>query len=383
MNNSCYLDCASSTRVLPEVSHTYITALSDYFPNPSAVHAEGKKSFNFLNEQKEKISEILKIKPEQVIITSGATESNNTVFHQIKNYYKPEDGRVLISQIEHGSVFNPAQDLAELGYDVRFIRVNKEGTVDLEHFASQLEEPVIFVSTMLVNNETGIIQPVDKMVEMAKNKYPNLLFHCDAVQGVYPKIWHCLGNVDFFSLSGHKFHSPKGIGILVHPESYKIKPLLLGGGQQDNRRSGTMKPALTAAFTKALEISWQQRRNKIEKLNQAFLEIFAQSLPQINIKGKTQNRIPWTLNIGFPGITGSTLRRALARENIFVSQSSACSSQNEKMSRILQAMGANSQWGHIRISFSYLHEEKELTAAAHKIIECYRKYSLVKTSTDQ
>ncbi|MGM0596631.1 MAG: cysteine desulfurase family protein [Myxococcota bacterium] len=382
MNNSCYLDCASSTRVLPEVSHTYVTALSDYFPNPSAGHAEGKKSLNFLNEQKEKISKILKIKPEQIIMTSGATESNNTVFHQIKSHYKPEDGRVLVSQIEHDSVFNPAQNLAESGYDVRFIRVNKEGTIDLDHFASQLEKPVIFVSTMLVNNETGIIQPIDKMVKMAKTKYPELLFHCDAVQGVYPKIWHRLEKVDFFSLSGHKFHSPKGIGILIHPEFFQINPFLLGGGQQENRRSGTMKPALTAAFAKALEISWQQRGDKIDKLNQAFLEIFAQDLPEIKIKGKPQNRIPWTLNIGFPAITGSTLRRALANENIFISQSSACSSQNEKMSRILQAMETDSRLGHIRISFSFLHKKKELIAAAHKIIDCYRKYSLVKTSTD-
>jgi len=353
-NKTIYLDNASNTLIKKEVIDTYQNAINTFFANPSSIHKEGQIAYHELNKCHDKILSLLKVKDDEVIYTSGATEANNLA---IKGYcfkYQNRGKHIITSSIEHPSVLEVFRQLEDnFGFDVTYINPNSLGYIEPESVKKAIRNDTILVSVMAVNNETGAINPIKEIAEIIK-QYPKISFHVDAVQAV-GKIDIDYQCIDMITIAGHKIHGLIGSGLLIKRKKINLLPLLAGGGQENGFRSGTSDLANLLAISKALELSLfnlDAKRNKILEFKKKLVSYLLENpdLYEINSYDKTN---PYIVNFSLLTKKASVIVEALSNVDIMVSSISACHSRNEKGSYVIRAMGKNENLATntIRVSF--------------------------------
>ncbi|MBQ2237462.1 MAG: cysteine desulfurase [Clostridia bacterium] len=347
-----YLDNSATTKPCVKAVEYINNALCENWGNPSSLHLMGMNAEIAVSEARGSVATFLHCREDEIFFTSCGTESNNTAIMSIK--YKKHNGkRIITTAIEHPSVLEPIKALEKEGYEVIYLHPDKSGVISLEELKSNLNSDTCLVSIMLVNNEIGSIQPIIEAAELTKRIAPNALFHTDAVQA-FGKLPINLQKtkIDLLSASGHKIHGPKGIGILYKRKGVNISPLLLGGGQEKNLRSGTECVPLICGLKGAID-----EIGSAEKLYQKQKELFDYAhckLCELDfIKFNSNSEcIPYIINISVPGYRSEVLQHFLERKNIFVSSGSACA--KGELSYVLREIEASAIEidGALRLSFS-------------------------------
>lgn len=326
------------------------------------------------------IAGALEVAPEEIYFTSGGTESNNTAIKGIAHSYKSRGNHIITSNVEHPSVLNVFDHLEELGFRVTYLRVKENGVIDLDELKDVLCNDTILVSLMHVNNEVGAIQPIKEVGEILKGYHKKVYFHVDAVQSfgklpVLPGKW----GIDVLSISGHKFHGPKGIGALYIRKGVRVKALVEGGGQEKSIRSGTENVPGIVGLGKAVELAIKDRDDHVKKMN-AIRETLASRIREKVSDCRINSNFddtgaPHILNISFPGVKSEVLLHYLEQDGIYVSSGSACSARKGKMSHVLTAMNLDEEQmeGSIRFSFSYLNEMEEVMPTVESITKAVKE----------
>ena len=357
-----YLDNSATTQVSEAAAQAAYRMMRENYGNPSSLHKIGLNAEEAVEEARGIIADSLSAEKKNIYFTSGGTEANNTVLFGAAQAFKRRGNRIIVSAVEHSSVYESAKKLSELGYDVQYAPVDTQGVVDIERFKALLTEKTILVSVMTVNNETGSVQPIERLSKLVHKNCPEALFHSDAVQAyckipLKPKKW----GVDLMSISAHKIHGAKGCGALYIRDGARILPLLYGGEQQKKLRPGTESAPLIAAFgAAAKEADIAANHAIIQELNAYALERLRQ-LDGVTVNSPT-DALPYIINISVEGIRSETMLHHLEKSGVYVSSSSACS--KGKRSYVLEAMGLPDDRidSSLRISFSKYNTKEDIDA---------------------
>jgi cysteine desulfurase len=386
-----YFDNAASTPVLSAVIQEMIPYLGDHYGNPSSQHVFGFKSSRALDEARRQVAYLIGSSPNEITFTSGGTEANNLA---IKGAVSKLDGNnngrkvVLISSsIEHESVLESIDSLKTLGFDVISVPVNREGIVEPELLLKILErEKVALVSIMLANNEVGTIQPIKELARIT-HQYSRALIHCDAVQalGKIPIDVKYL-DVDLLSLSSHKIHGPKGIGALYIRDRKQLKPLIDGGGQENSLRSGTENVHGIVGFGKACEIAsvnLTERNRDIKILRDYLILRVTSTISECNVNGSIDQRLPNNAHFSFLGVKGEDIIIKLNEYWTAASTGAACSSNKNKPSHVLKAMGLSLPEieGSLRITLGHQNTKFEVDRAVDVLVEIIKELRRFSGST--
>lgn len=357
-----YLDNSATTAVSKAAAQKALYMMTENFGNPSSLHKLGINAELCVEDAREAVAKALGAQPKNIIFTSGGTEANNTVLFGAAEALKRRGNRIIVSAVEHSSVYESAKRLSELGYDVQYAPVDSDGIVDLEKLDSLLTDKTILVSIMAVNNETGSIQPTEAIAKRIKRRSPEALFHVDAVQAfckmpLKPLRW----GVDFMTVSAHKIHGPKGVGAIMIRDGARMIPLLYGGEQQHKTRPGTESAPLIAAFGEAVkEASISANLAYIRELND-YAASKLKALDGVTINSPA-SALPYIINISVKGIRSETMLHHLEQSEVYVSSSSACA--KGKRSYVLAAMGLSDDRidSSVRISFSKYNTRSDIDA---------------------
>lgn len=368
-----YLDNSATTKPYDEVVEKMVYALTTDYANPSAVHKKGVEVDKNIKKIRQDIAKSIGCKDKELIFTSGGTEANNTIIRGIANLHKKRKNHIITTNIEHPSVLATMADLEEDGFEVTYLKVNKDGVIDIEELKNSIKSNTILVSIMHVNNEIGSIQPVKEIGKYLSTLKDKVYLHVDAVQS-FAKINFKPSryNIDFMSVSGHKLHGPKGIGFMYIKENNRLKPILTGGGQEIGIRSGTENVPGIYGLGEAVKIlnkDLNSTINKIQELKDLLKEEIVNNIDNIKINSP-EDGVCHILNISFEDIKGEVLLHYLEQKGIYVSTGSACSSK-KKGSHVLNAMGLTPQEieGAIRFSLSDLNTEEEMKEAVNIVKE--------------
>lgn len=369
-----YLDNAATTKVYPSVCEKMVEVMSKDYGNPSSLHMKGFAAEQYVKEARKTIASVMKVDEKEIVFTSGGTESNNMAIIGAAMANKRRGKHLITTSIEHASVYNPFIWLEGQGFEVTYLPVDNHGIVSPEALEEALRDDTILVSVMAVNNEIGTIQPLDEIGAVIKGKNPEILFHVDAIQGfgkieIYPSKLR----IDLMSVSGHKLHGPKGIGFLYIKNKVKVQPLILGGGQQKDMRSGTENvpgiAGLGEAVCRVFENFKDKQRNlytlreqfvnRLEQMDGVKINGFAHQVSDVNLH---QGPAPHVVSASFEDIRAEVLLHALEERGIYVSSGSACSSNHPAISGTLKAIGVERKYldATIRFSLCYDTTEEEL-----------------------
>lgn len=383
-----YLDNSATTRCSDRACQLMVDLLTKDYGNPSSLHMKGIEAERFVETAKKKIAKTLRVSEKEIIFTSGGTESNNLAIIGAAMANRRAGNHIITTSIEHASVENPMEFLKEQGFDITYLSVDENGIISLEELEEAVTEQTILVSMMQVNNEIGAIEPVAEAAELIKKKNPATLIHVDAIQSygkmyIYPKK---LG-IDMLSVSGHKIHGPKGSGFLWVKEKTKLKPLILGGGQQKGMRSGTENVPAIAGLGEAAEEIYEnldEKRAHLYGLKQRFIDGI-ERLEGTHVNGKTgEDSAPHIVSVSFEGIRSEVLLHSLEDRGIYVSSGSACSSNNhagkQKGSKTLRNihLKENLLDSTLRFSFSVHTTEEEIDYALEvlgELLPVLKKYT--------
>ncbi|WP_311407560.1 cysteine desulfurase family protein [Liquorilactobacillus uvarum] len=377
-----YLDNSATTKVAPAVLETYTKVSQKIWGNPSSLHALGESAYSLLEQARKQIADLLGVKSGEIFFTSGGTEGDNWVLKGTA-IEKMEYGKHLItSSIEHPAVLNAMAQLEKLGFEVTYLPVDKHGHVSADDLKKAIRPDTILVSIMAVNNEIGAIQPLDKIADVLR-AYPKIHFHVDAVQGIGKGIQSLIMNdrVDFVTFSGHKFHAPRGIGFMFKRHGRKIAPLMSGGGQEKNLRSGTENLPAIAAMSKALRLLLESESTKVQnqlKIKQFIYDHITQ-YPKVTIFSEMNNKFaPHILCFTINGVRGETIVHAFEDHDIYISTTSACSSKKHEISGTLNSMTipAKIATSAVRVSLdenNTLVEAEEFTKVFDKLYSRFEK----------
>lgn len=384
-----YLDNSATTRVFPEVAELMTKIMCEEYGNPSSLHIKGVRAENYLRYAKETLARLLKVNEKEIFFTSGGTESDNMALIGCAFANRRRGNHLITTRIEHPAILQTMHYLETLGYRVTYLPVNSYGQISLEELRQAMTPETILVSIMHTNNEIGSLQPIAEAGALIKRLNPNTLFHVDAVQGfgkarIYPKKM----GIDLMSVSGHKIHGPKGIGVLYIGEKVKIQPILHGGGQQQNLRSGTDNVPGAAGLAKAAELLYQHYDEDIEHLYRCkkYFMDGIRKLDGVTINGLIPGEpdgagtAPHIVSVSFAGVRSEVLLHALEENGIYVSAGSACSARKPQPSATLKAIGVERPLleSTIRFSFSVYTTEEELyytLQALYDKIPILRKYT--------
>ena len=373
MDNIIYLDNSATTKPCDKAIEYMTTCLRENWGNPSSLHLLGMNAENTVTLARECVAKSISANPNEIIFTSGGTEANNTAVMSAL-FRKNRGNRVITTAIEHHSVLECFKRLENSGFEVIYLKPNREGVIPLEELENSLNSNTVLVSMMMVNNEVGSIEPIEQAVKLTKAKAPNAFFHCDAVQG-YGKLpinVKKLG-VDMLTASGHKVHAPKGIGFLYLNSKTHIPPFIVGGGQEKGMRSGTESVPLIASLQGAVE-DFPNLETALKTTRSLFLYAKKRlgELPQVTFNSG-DNGLPYVLNISVNGYRSETLLHFLEMKEIYVSSGSACSKGNT--SYVLKEMGINPKSidSALRLSFSKHTTEKEIDVLYHALKEATEK----------
>ena len=334
-----YLDNASTTKVDPEVAKKIQEFFVEKYGNASSLHSIGKESGDGLKKAREKIAEFVGCDVSEIVFTSGGTESDNLALRGLAKA-NPDKKHIITSTIEHPAILETCKDLEKSGYKVDYVGVNSDGVVNIEEIKNKNSNDTLMVSIMQVNNEIGTIQPIEEIGKICKKN--EVYFHTDAVQG-FKKIDLDLKNVDLFSVSGHKFHAPKGIGFLYVKKGTKISAIMTGGGQESGCRSGTENVPGIIGLAASLDVD--NNKDKIKESRDKIIEELLK-IPGTQINGSLENRVYHNINVSFYGIEGESLMIMLDKDGICVSTGSACASTKLKESYVLNAIGVEDLYVH-------------------------------------
>jgi len=370
-----YLDANATTPLLPEALDAMMPWLVGGYHNPNSPYSGAREARRAINTAREQVASLIGAEPDEIIFTSGGTESTNTALKWLARMVGRSTGRVVTSSIEHSAVKKPCENFAEVGYPVTFTPVHCDGRLDLEAFRAACEEAREgggFASIMWANNETGVIQPIAEACAIAKEH--GLAFHTDAVQaaGKIPVNVREVA-VDFLSLSGHKFHGPKGIGALYVRRGCRFEPLLRGGGQEKDRRSGTENTPGIVGLGKAAALASARTNGTCDlaEIRDAFESQVLREVEGATVNGDTAHRVPGTSHLSFDGCEAAGLIILLDDMGIACSAGSACMTGQQTPSHVQVAMGIPhaKSISSLRFGFSCLNTMEEATKAA----ECVKK----------
>ena len=380
-----YFDNAASTAVHPEVVKEMLPYFDVQYGNPSSIHQFGRKAKNAIQKARKQVAALVGAEPDEIIFTSGGTESNNTILMGIPAF-RPEQNHVITSSIEHEAILQPCKQYEKIGYKITYLSVDEHGIVDPDEITNSINKQTILVSIMFANNEVGTIQPIKEISETCK-KY-QVPFHTDAVQAVgkVPINVKELG-VDALSISSHKINGPKGVGALFMKKDLDIMPNALGGGQENGMRSGTENVAGIVGFGKACEIAKERLNENIshfETLHSTMLSRVVKEISHVKLNGHPEKRIFNNIHLTFLGVNGEDLIIKLDEHGIAASTGSACSVHTQKASHVLKAMGFNHEQitGSLRISFGYMNtldEVDQTVEVLKKVVAELRSVSPYKT----
>ena len=374
-----YLDYQSTTPLDPRVYLEMKPFLEDWYGNPHAIiHVEGLRAKKAIDKALSKIAVALKVRDDEIIFTSGATESNNLAILGLRDALKAQNKTHLVTQAtEHACVLECFSQMERDGFDVTYLPVTKEGLVDIDEFESSLTEQTGLVSIMAVNNEIGVIQPLDRLCKITKAK--NIVFHCDASQAIGRIHLDIAGwGIDLLSISGHKIYGPKGIGALIVGKGIQksIRPIIHGGGQQHGLRSGTLPTPLCLGLGEAVKLAEGEREKEHEmtsNLNAALVDALSQTGLEYSVNGSQQYRIPGNLNVSFKDVKNEDLIEAV--ETLCISSGSACSTEKPQHSHVIKALGVkqNILEGALRISFGRFSTREEIEEAVRLLLHTIKR----------
>jgi len=379
MSSCVYLDNNATTRVAPEVVEALLPFLGEQYGNPSSMHAFGGVVARHLDAAREEVARFLNAEPDEVIFTSCATESDNSAIRGSADMFGKEL-KVITTAVEHPAVLQPCRRLKALGHDVVELPVNAIGQIDLDHLAAEIESakgrPVL-VSIMWANNETGVLFPMERIAEICRAR--GAVLHTDAVQ-VAGKIPVDVKKVpvDMLSMSGHKFHAPKGVGIFYVRKGTKLKPFMLGGHQERSRRAGTENVPYVVGLAKACELARAGMADEAAKLT-AMRDRLEQGLlascPDVRVNGDTAHRLPNTLNVSFEYVEGEAIAYHLSDLGICISTGSACASGSLDPSHVIRAMGVpfTAVHGSVRFSLSRYNTMNDIDYVLEKLPPVIRR----------
>ena len=352
-----YLDNSATTRCSRAVADIVLKTMTEDFGNPSSKHLKGVEAEKYLKTAREEIAKTLRVSEKEIYFTSGGTESDNWALIGAAMANRRSGNHLITTAVEHAAVLQPMAYLEEMGFRVTYLPVDKQGRASLRDLKEALCPETILVSMMYVNNEVGTRQPVEEAARMAHDYNPDILFHTDAIQAygkyrIYPK----KAGIDLLSVSGHKIHGPKGVGFLYIGDRVKIKPLILGGGQQKAMRSGTDNVPGAAGLGLAAKEAYKNLDQKIahiQSLKEQFLEGISQ-LPETYVQGDPKEGAPHIISVSFRNVRSEVLLHALEDKEIYVSSGSACTS-NKKLpvSSVLKEIGIEKELLESTLRFSF------------------------------
>lgn len=371
-----YLDYNATTPVDKRVLDTFNKVCIEYPGNSNSLHSLGIKSKQLEDYATEKIADLLKISPKDIIYTSGSSESNNLAIKGVCSKYKNRGKHIITTFLEHSSVIGPLNYLSNDGYEVDFVKITDEGLVDIDHLKTLLTDDTILVSICLVDSEIGLKQNIDEIGKILK-EYPKCYFHVDCTQAV-GKVNIDFTNIDLASISAHKIFGLKGIGMLIKKENIVIEPLIHGGKSTTIYRSGTPALPLIVSLMKALELiipNIKTNYNYVEKLNKKIISALSK-YENVHINS-TKNSIPYTINFSLKNIKPETFIHALDENKVYISTKSACSS-SDSISNSVYALTKDRDISSssLRISLSYLTTMEEVDKALEIFDKCYNKLLL-------
>jgi cysteine desulfurase len=372
-----YLDHCATTPLHPDVLKTMLPFLRHSYGNPSSIHALGRKAREAVEEARGRVAALIGANASEIVFTSGGTEANNLALQGVARARKDRGNHIVTSSIEHHAVLKTCQYLERNGFTVTYLPVDQHGIVNPEDLKKALTDKTILVSVMHANNEVGTIEPIHEIGRIVTEG--GITFHTDAVQsaGKVPINVKEM-SVDLLSISAHKFHGPKGIGALYIREETRIDPILHGGGQERDIRSGTENVASIAGLGKACELAKETlaaRMDEIRKMRDALQERISAAVPDLTINGHPVSRLPNCLSVSVPGIMGETIVRDLDARGIAVSAGSACTSHSVEISHVLSAMGLlkETAQGTVRLSLGIMNTPDEIEYAVTSFIEVVEK----------
>lgn len=379
-----YLDNSATTRCYESVGDVVRTVMCEDYGNPSSMHRKGFEAEQYIKNAKVTLAKSMKVQEKEIFFTSGGTESDNLALIGGARANQRGGKHLITSSIEHPAILNTMQYLEEEeGYHVTYLQVDDRGCIDLEELKQALCSETILVSIMYVNNEIGSVQPIEEALRIVKGYNKHILFHVDAVQGygkyhIYPKR---LG-IDMMSISGHKIHGPKGTGILYIGSNVKVKPIIFGGEQQKNIRSGTENVPGIAGIAKAAQEIYSGFDQKIEKMYE-LKSYFMKGILQIedtlihgirdyNSKEELRQTAPHIVSAGFAGIRSEVLLHALEEKGIYVSAGSACASNHPAISGVLRGIHTEQKYleSTIRFSMSEFTTKEEIDYTLETLYNC-------------
>ena len=367
-----YLDYSATTPVNEEVLNTFVEVSRKYIGNPNSLHKLGIAANEIIKASTKQISNLLNIKENEIIYTSGSSETNNTVIKGIGLKYQNRGKHIITTEFEHSSIYGPLTYLQKQGFKIDFVKTNEFGLVDLDNLKELLTDDTILVSVGSVNSEIGIKQPIEEIGKILI-EYPKCFFHVDMTQAL-GKIKIDLTNVDLASFAAHKIYGIKGIGLLYKKENISLEPLIHGGKSTTIYRSGTPAPAMIASFAKAMRLILEdldEHYEYVSKLN----EKIKSGLKKYNNVHINSNKysIPYVLNVSVVGIKPETLLHALEKYDIYISTQTACSTGTSSKSVYALTKNEDRAKSSIRISLSHLTKESDINYFLEKFDVCYKE----------
>jgi len=377
-----YVDNNATTMVAPEVLDAMMPYFSENYGNPSSMHSFGGNVAGAIEIARENVANLIGATPQEIVFTSCGTESDGTAIRAAIESY-PAKKHLVTSRVEHPAIKNLYEALSKKGYRTTFVPVDRKGKLDIDYLYDSLSDDTAIVSIMWGNNETGVIFPIEEISREVKRR--GILFHTDAVQAV-GKLPINVGEtgVDMLSLSGHKFHSPKGIGVLYIRRGTKFSPFMIGGHQEKGRRGGTENTASIIGLGKAAELAdahlAQNGYERVSRLRDRLEQTLLDKVPNALINGDPANRLPNTTSVAFEYVEGEAILLMMNEYGICASSGSACTSGSLEPSHVLRAMGVpfTAAHGSIRFSLSRYNTEDDIDVILEKlppIIERLRELS--------
>ena len=367
-----YLDYSATTNVNKEVLASFSKSAEEYFANPNSMHKLGVESKKLIEASTKKISELLKVKESEIIYTSGATESNNTAIKSIAYTFKNRGNRIITTDFEHSSIYEPLEFLKKQGFIIDIVKTDENGIVSLDDLRNLITDETILVTIASVNSEIGIRQPVEEIAKIVK-EHPKCFFHVDATQSI-GKDSIDFTDIDLASMSAHKFYGLKGIGILIKKENIRIEPLIHGGKSTTIYRAGTPALPLIVSTAKALRLAlenYNDNYSKVLELNKYLKE----QLLSINgvVINSNSKCIPHIINISLNSIKPETMQHALEEYDIYISTRTACSTNDYSRSVMALTNDRVKASTSIRVSISHLTTKEEIDVFVAKFKECFNK----------
>lgn len=380
-----YLDNAASTKPRKEVIEEMIRVMNNEYANPDAIHEYAHKTLLNMKNQKEKMARLLGLNSKEMYFTAGGSDGNNIIIQGIVEANSRNKKHLITTKIEHSSVYEIFRNYEKEGYEVDYLDVSEYGEVDAEQLARLIREDTILVSIIAVNSEIGIIQDLEKISKIIKNKNKETYFHTDFVQGLgHTKVDFSKLEIDAITITSHKINGPKGIGAIYINKNVKIKEIMYGTNKENGMVKRTLPTELIFGFIKAIEIAYNNYEKEVKsiyELKKYFIEQLKKNIDKIRINSllELEKSTPTILNVSFGGVKGEVLTSFLGMYEIYVSTGSACSSRRGN-SRIIESLGVPNEQveGAIRFSFSIDNTVEEVDIVIQKLIECVTQIRMMK-----